>query len=1295
MADPKWQTHLRPLFDEVVNLMSNLALSDIADKMVSKNLLELEQFERLDDTLESGQSKKAARRLLINLMKLPEPSFNTFCDILRGFESAEDLLRLVEPVKEQLRKEEVSRNGSQTQLAEPQEFIRDEKQKQHPYVIQSKEATTVSGFSSLPSAAPVRSDQREPNSVQDEVRQNLCKDRSADDVPQLRQLPVEERSRPRSRSKLSTKRVLLLCSLADQKFSSRLHTCLNSRDVNAFFFESTDQDHLIELWGKIISEEKDAYLKRCSHCLPVITTHFLQGDNYTQRLVDAMLGQSDERGMQILSLLVDVDEKQFKAAYPQLSAYTSFPCSSNSDLQNIATSIEKKLTSSNRRSTGDVSMRLPISKPGGLPGKSAFFCGRDTELEKILSECSSPSVTLCCITGPPGIGKSSLVAEVAHKVRDGDFCSAKLGRCNKWSVLYLDARNLETEVQFATELLAKMKACFHDDLPAKVVSGASIQTDRPIKSQLTDIVSIMNYPCIVLDNCDSALKAENREGFLRFLQDLTTATKNYFMVIITLCSEDVSIRFTGAQVLHIRLRPLSEADSDHLFRQSCMHTATPLSQEAPVSGKTVERIRNICEGVPMLIRLAGALFRRYRDSMTQNEIVRKLKRRPYKMFRKVSELGFLSALYKLLPSNLPVFLHGLSLFTGSFTRQEGAFVFARDAVTFGMEVVSPLSDYGLVNRVSEEITGGEMQYYLHSLIRSFLQKSEDQCLDKQYLYFQQRYCLLQLKRVIEYQNIYDRNPQSVTRKMRGFQAILEQLASLVKPTASSSKVWGRFFSLACNRNSFMKRFFPPELRKKLIKSCLSVVRALKRDSEPKIRLVFSDVLCDLGDLKPASSCLDKVFSSLSSDAIKAKKTIRARYFFQKARLHTEKGEGDKAVSILMSEYGCNPAQKREHADFFVALGNAYRSTGNYLRAIERFSQALKWCKEFLGQDSVKGSHPDTCDVLMSIGHCQFCIRQYDESLCSFSEALSMHHCLASDVSSLALTYYQTGISRAALGKDAEARKDFEQVYRLLVGSQDSALFLLSRQVEAKLLFSQGARAWEEKQSRDKRTKDVECTIGDNLLNEAARCLMSLTDSLEKLALADSQMTLVLSENLSLLVVIYSMLSSEKEQKECLSRLRQRDLDSSLVQGCYVLSCVLRPKFDSKQLIADLPEILACLAFYSYVGKRPTASGSPAVESPESPERGEDTDLPLLFGSDSSTDTENGEKETTDDGDDWEDDVQPSPISSTASTELASPVSIQSGSRDKYSGTPVDMARGFPRSSTLTSLFQASDEDGSF
>lgn len=138
--------------------------------------------------------------------------------------------------------------------------------------------------------------------------------------------------------------MLLLCSLADQKFSSRLHTCLNSRDVNAFFFESTDQDHLIELWGKIISEEKDAYLKRCSHCLPVITANFLQGDNYTQRLVDAMLGQSDERGMQILSLLVDVDEKQFKAAYPQLSAYTSFPCSSNSDLQNIATSIEKKLS---------------------------------------------------------------------------------------------------------------------------------------------------------------------------------------------------------------------------------------------------------------------------------------------------------------------------------------------------------------------------------------------------------------------------------------------------------------------------------------------------------------------------------------------------------------------------------------------------------------------------------------------------------------------------------------------------------------------------------------------------------------------------------------------------------------------------------------------------------------------------------------------------------------------------------------------------------------------------------------
>ena len=933
----------------------------------------------------------------------------------------------------------------------------------------------------------------------------------------------------------------------------------------------------------------------------------------------------------------------------------------------------------------------PVCKPGGLPGKSAFFCGRNTELHQILSECSSPILALCCITGPTGIGKSSLVAEVAHRVRDGDFPPGT-SPSTKWNVLYLDARNLETELQFATEVLAKMKACFRDQLPKHAGSGASVETDKSVKVQLMEIVSNMLYPCIILDNCDQALKEDNREGFLRFLRELTTAAKNYSMALITSCSEDVGVRFTlsGANVFHIRLRPLSDADSDNLFQQSCMHGSTPVSQ--PISSETIESIRSICEGIPMLIRLAGAVFRRYRESMTQDEIVHKLKKRPYKMFKEVSDMGFLSALYNLLPSHLQIFLHGLSLFTGSFTRQEGAVVFGRDPVTFAMEALSPLIDYNLVNRVSEEITGDEMQYYLHGLIRNFLQTIG--CSEKQFRYFQENYFLLQLERIAALQIVYDKNPQLVTRQIRGFQVILDQLASLVKPTADSSKVWGQLLRLICNRNSFMKCSFSPELRKRLIKKCLSVcVSRHSAKSEPKIRLVLSDVLCDLGDLKRASSCLEKVFASLRNDAVTAKKMVQARYFLQKARLHTREGEGNKAISILTNEFQRDriPLQAREHVECFIVLGDAYKSTGKYHDAIENFSQALNRFKECLGQESYKGSHPDTCNVLMNIGHCHFCIRQYDESLCSFSEAFSMHQCLASDVFPLALTYYQMGISRAALGKGAEAVKDFEEVYRLLVDFEGSSLVLLSRQVEAKLSFSQGARAWKEQLNEGKKTKEELFKNGTSLLEAAADSFTKLTDSLAKLASIDSEMTLVLSENLSLLVVIHALLSKGKERQECLSRLRRIALDSEsgLVRNCYVVSYVLRPELESARLIADLPEIMSHLAFYSYVGKRLTASDAPHEQINED----DATQFPLLNRqkSDSFTDTEGDDKEEMfgktssanldDYEDDWEDSFQQSPVSSSSALSVnpsASPtysvrIPRSKAQPDKGSGgSPFDM-----------------------
>ena len=140
--------------------------------------------------------------------------------------------------------------------------------------------------------------------------------------------------------------MLLLCSSTreDEEFTSKLYKGLLNCGVSAFFLESKELDHVIEMWGKRMTEEKDASLKRYSHCLPVITAGFLQRGNYSKMLVDAMINQANGRGMQILPLLVDTTTEEFQAKYVQLSTYASLPCSSNSDLQSLANSIQKRLS---------------------------------------------------------------------------------------------------------------------------------------------------------------------------------------------------------------------------------------------------------------------------------------------------------------------------------------------------------------------------------------------------------------------------------------------------------------------------------------------------------------------------------------------------------------------------------------------------------------------------------------------------------------------------------------------------------------------------------------------------------------------------------------------------------------------------------------------------------------------------------------------------------------------------------------------------------------------------------------
>ena len=243
--------------------MSDLDWREIADSMLTKSLLEAKEYGKLLDNLRSSQSKDAARIILVTLMDLPNPSFNTFCGILRdtGLDSAKAVLRLVEPVKELGNGKQTARDVSpsmmQLSAEQQQQQEENEKQKLQPFIIQSKDTASVIDFSLPP--APFNVAQRngyyssyihsghyttsilligKPKHVQEEVDRKQCKDQSA--AANLLQNPhsPEMRRRPRSRSSSLPCTVLKHHVYLEQCFRTVINRTVIKRGAVALFIHT-------------------------------------------------------------------------------------------------------------------------------------------------------------------------------------------------------------------------------------------------------------------------------------------------------------------------------------------------------------------------------------------------------------------------------------------------------------------------------------------------------------------------------------------------------------------------------------------------------------------------------------------------------------------------------------------------------------------------------------------------------------------------------------------------------------------------------------------------------------------------------------------------------------------------------------------------------------------------------------------------------------------------------------------------------------------------------------------------
>ncbi|XP_065839220.1 uncharacterized protein [Oscarella lobularis] len=923
----------------------------------------------------------------------------------------------------------------------------------------------------------------------------------------------------------------------DRAFAEELKHCLESESVDVFFDEG-DYD---------LRRTMDAV----SHSVLIVTPALLRHD-VDSVVTDTILRLSHEDRIVPLLLLVDVELKDFEDVFP---FYASNPlrCEVRRDVLEAADKISNLIMpkTENRTWAGllSSSVRLSVSRQRGLRQKPLNLIGRKKDVKRILDFFyrDEPSLPLCCISGLPGIGKTSLATYVAHQVRE-----------MYWKVIYVDAQHLESETDFCTKLLMNLK-------PRLLENEQSADVAGPLLSEVIQLLGELDRIVIIFDGCDRALATKDlKHGFWVFLRKILESVKKRFMILMT---SRQKAQFSDLPILEVALDCLENDEADNLLKSF-------ISREFQCSLKqsTIASIRELCFGVPLFVRLAGALLSKYRDVLTQEEVVEKMREKPFENDNPATaSKAFILSVYNLIPSSMKLYLHGLALFSGSFTRMEGAQLFGLgDEVQFAFAVIGPLREFSLLSS-DTAATGDQIEYRLHNLVREFLNEQEFKA--KEFRNIQERYCVMQLSKISEVQTLYDKNPRQAILlfQMCGFSNVIRELTRVFGEVGETSlAVWKRLVSLASCPNSSMRYCLDKDIRKDFLSACLGV--ASKRNLsviETDVNLCLAEVLLEANDFEEAASNLRKVHTKLSSlhAAREAKDILEARYCLTEAKHLIGKNEGQNAAASLLNGL-TRYSWAREQPDYYATLGSACNCNQDYNEAVYYYRKALELLKVKLKRS--QSPHPDISDLLFNTGSYQFCSAHYFDSYQSFLEALEMQRYLRSSRFTLATTSYHLGICQASLGKFTQAFHHFKEVYALLGDTKidQSAVNLLARQAHAKVLYTRGVELWKTDKSR-----------GILSLREAA---FYLHDHL-LLLMNNTEMLLIFAESHALLLAIYSMLSDKKQAVYHQHQLCQLSLDEGQ-PSCSILSYIRKTDIEDNLGHIEAVSRLSVI-FYCYIGGR--------------------------------------------------------------------------------------------------------------
>ena len=278
-----------------------------------------------------------------------------------------------------------------------------------------------------------------------------------------------------------------------------------------------------------------------------------------------------------------------------------------------------------------------------LPDQPPNIHGHERELTEIVDALTSDSnVAVVLVSGAAGIGKTTIAIQASYRLRDG-----------RKDVRFCDLRG----------------ACANEDEMVRTIlndcdSGHQQTNSKPKHILLQWCRRLESESILVLDNAEDALADDSlKEAFTKLLGEMRkyAPQKHFLKFLITSRCSDINSVATALTVMPIEIGPLNLEESVKILKDG----AKLQSDFDLVTQKKFSKVADICERIPLALRLAGPLLSTDSE-YSFKELIQELEKKPTKTLGLQRMMGIA---FEQLDEPLQHALVCLSVFVRSFDKE--------------------------------------------------------------------------------------------------------------------------------------------------------------------------------------------------------------------------------------------------------------------------------------------------------------------------------------------------------------------------------------------------------------------------------------------------------------------------------------------------------------------------------------------------------------------------------------------------------------------------------------------------